>query len=1662
MRRFLFSLILILLGELSFSAEIQNLKAQIVALNWMNTLVDMPYDMKDIAAVYIESENDIPVYYIVSFNPVGWVIVSGIGAAEPILGYSTEDVFNAESMPPQAKAWMKGLHSEISSAVKNKVTPSEEVKKRWSKYGTKVLNSKSLALKQSSQSSALLSTNWNQGRYFNEMAPSDVSSSAGNGHVWIGCVATAMAQVMKYWSYPGNGMGYHSYVHSEYGTLSADFQSTSYNWSAMTNNVNSQNTEVQQICYHAAIAVDMDFGTSSSGAYLADANTGLINYFKYNNTIFEAEKSRWNNAEWIAQLKREIDAGRPVIYSGYNSSYTSGHAWVCDGYSAGDYFHFNWGWSGSYNGYFLLSSISPASYDFSTDQAALFSIEPVLPSSISIPYSQSFESGAGELSLMGVSETTSEEVHTGSESLRLGKQSIVSYATDAASLCFVVPAEAELNFWVKRSTPEISASNQQIAYLMPQFGSTPLITIYDGDFNDEDWVSYNVDLSSYTGQIVRLLFVEKVNDYTKQQWMYIDDISISGLSSNLPPYTPASPIPSINQDYISLSPTFHWNGGDPNGDNLKYYIYLGTQSNPPLLDSTSNNYFTSPVLTHTTTYYWKIIASDGNLTTEGPVWSFKTMGIPPDMGNCGITNLSSKSATICGEIVNQNGTTISSRGICWTQTSLPSLSTEHMVSSDTSAVFTCNIDSLLPYTLYNYNAFANSNQGLAYSQTLSVRTLPDIPELEISEVKNIFRTSATVVGVINQLNDASISRRGVVWSETKGFTPSLGTFVYEEGNWQNSGSFQINLVNIPGPGNFYVRIFAQNSAGISYSDELKFTTPNFAPVIDLDANNSSKAGDSNFLGSASEQLSGGKICDNDVVISDPDGDEITGIVIEIQNPVDSQKEILSVVDTFENLVITGNESARLELSVAKSFSYLQWQEILKNVEYINLLDSPHPEIQRKILIKVFDEIDWSNLAIAYLNIISINDPPVVQIIPKISIEPVFGSNASVVPGTWADLLDECNGNFTFHYYWQAKDNEGTIENIEAEDLYFLTFNEHLCGKSVRAIEEITDLNCGGDNSVSNWAASEWYPVGKASQTISIDPIPLHYFHEKIIVLKGSASSGLPLTFSIPLNNTLSISNDTIYMINSGSAVISCRQPGNDCYLPSDIAYRIITISRGSQEIIFETPLVVKYSDFAIKLPAKATSGLNLKVTSSDSTVAFSDGDSIFFRGVGDVSLFISQSGNQNYYSATPVEIKMNVTKGDQVLTGNSVEDLYYGQGKVYFKAYSSSFLKANVSSSDPSIIKIEDDSLIILGVGKVLLTISQEGNELYNRAESIQIPVTVYKGVQELSVSVIDTKKYTDEPFVPICSASSGLEVSYSVKDTSIAEVLDGKIAIKKAGETLVHFSQDGNSLWESVSKDIPLCILKADQIITFSEIQSRTFGDENIVLDAVASSGLPVNYTLSDTEVASLSGDTLKIQNAGSVLITALQEGNEQWNEATPISVMVNVEKASQTITSFLPDSILLSEHQFFVDAVASSSLPLTINSSDMNIAMVSGDTIILLNTGKVVLSISQSGDRNFFATTIDRQLIVYEPVSVPELGENLFSVYPNPSEGIFHLLVTGDLNSHSKIRITNVMGRLIVQKDLTGSLMSIDLSGYPQGVYLLYFTTKYNTVIQKLLLGQ
>ena len=389
---FFVSLILVLHG---YGKQIDEKTAKTVGQNFIlnhvgsNTLNNSPVleltyqATSDAGFSPVES---VTYFYVFAFNAgQGFIIVSGDDKSAPILGYSADRTFDTSKIPPHVAAWLEWYKKEIRYAIENDLRAADEVEASWSE----LLTGSHETLKNTSVVAPLLQTQWDQSPNYNALCPYD---NQYQEYTVTGCVATAMAQVMKYWNAPATGAGFHSYNSNNYGTLSADFGSTTYAWESMPASLSGPNTAVATLMYHCGVSVDMSYGvgqTGGSSAYVVSSQSPTQNcseyafktYFGYKPTEIGQMRDDFSLDAWITKLKTELDASRPVLYAGIGDG--GGHCFVCDGYDASNYFHFNWGWSGQYDGYFQIDALNPTGVGtgggtggFNSYQQAIFGLEP--------------------------------------------------------------------------------------------------------------------------------------------------------------------------------------------------------------------------------------------------------------------------------------------------------------------------------------------------------------------------------------------------------------------------------------------------------------------------------------------------------------------------------------------------------------------------------------------------------------------------------------------------------------------------------------------------------------------------------------------------------------------------------------------------------------------------------------------------------------------------------------------------------------------------------------------------------------------------------------------------------------------------------------------------------------------------------------------------------------------------------------------------------------------------------------------------------------------------------------------------------------------------------------------------------------------------------------
>lgn len=371
--------------------------AQTVAVNFFKIATGQQRTYLSANLKYQRHETDgIVSLYVFDINPVkGFVIVSASDLDIPVIGYSTESYFGTDFSRTGLNEWLGRWGEEISYAETNQILVQPKALVLWNCYRQGIAP----AMEKSAGVAPLCSTTWSQSgaagqipAIYNEDCPYDVNAST---NALTGCVATAMAQIMKYWNYPPLGTGIASYSDEQangfsnnYGQLSFNFNTTPFNWASMpdsltANSTPAQDSAVSLLNYACGVAVEMDYGPTESGAWCltsespigASSQQAYPQYFKYDAyTIQGIVFTDYTVEAWIEMIENELNLGRPVQYEGNNVT-EGGHTWVCDGYNTSDMMHMNWGWGGQYNGWFAVTNLDP-SYSFTYNLKALIGIQP--------------------------------------------------------------------------------------------------------------------------------------------------------------------------------------------------------------------------------------------------------------------------------------------------------------------------------------------------------------------------------------------------------------------------------------------------------------------------------------------------------------------------------------------------------------------------------------------------------------------------------------------------------------------------------------------------------------------------------------------------------------------------------------------------------------------------------------------------------------------------------------------------------------------------------------------------------------------------------------------------------------------------------------------------------------------------------------------------------------------------------------------------------------------------------------------------------------------------------------------------------------------------------------------------------------------------------------
>ena len=351
----------------------------------------------------------------------GFVVVSGDDIAAPILAFSTEGTLlssNMQAENPAVYAYLQRFGRQIAAAKAEGISATTATKQKWAQLESDDVVDVTRA--RIAAKGDYLDDNipqllgnmiWGQTEPYNALCP---------GGSVTGCVATAFGMIMKYWNYPEHGFGMHAYNGADnpaaypdwrYGIQYADFEHTYYDWENMgdyaaINSPNEVKTATATLLYHIGVSLNMHYTPDGSGcwslpeyamfdtslhlyqmAYTIGADYRIPRHFGYKYSYSGMRDSIGNDSLWNTMLYHSLAEGKPIYYAGWAAadneaghSGTSGHGYIIDGYFSDaidtNYYHINWGWNGSYNGFFKLDAMRPGNSDFTKWHGAIIGIEP--------------------------------------------------------------------------------------------------------------------------------------------------------------------------------------------------------------------------------------------------------------------------------------------------------------------------------------------------------------------------------------------------------------------------------------------------------------------------------------------------------------------------------------------------------------------------------------------------------------------------------------------------------------------------------------------------------------------------------------------------------------------------------------------------------------------------------------------------------------------------------------------------------------------------------------------------------------------------------------------------------------------------------------------------------------------------------------------------------------------------------------------------------------------------------------------------------------------------------------------------------------------------------------------------------------------------------------
>ncbi|GHN02078.1 hypothetical protein WSM22_35670 [Cytophagales bacterium WSM2-2] len=331
------------------------------------------------------------------------------------------------------------------------------------------------------------------------------------------------------------------------------------------------------------------------------------------------------------------------------------------------------------------------------------------------------------------------------------------------------------------------------------------------------------------------------------------------------------------------------------------------------------------------------------------------------------------------------------------------------------------------------------------------------------------------------------------------------------------------------------------------------------------------------------------------------------------------------------------------------------------------------------------------------------------------------------------------------------------------------------------------------------------------QTISFGAPGAKTFGDPAFSPGATSSSGLAVTYTSSDPLVATVSGNQVTITGAGSTLITASQPGDSNYNPAPSVSQTLIVNKKNQSIQFDLLVAKTVGDASFTLSATTSSGLPVTYTSSDPSVATVSGNQVTITGFGSTLITASQTGNANYNAAPAASQLLFVFKKSQSIQFDPLTAKTVGDASFTLSATASSGLVVTYTSSDPSVATVSGNTITIIGAGSTLITAAQSGNSNYSPAPAASQTLLVNKKSQSIQFGPLAAKALGDASFTLSATASSGLTVTYTSSNLSVATVSGNQVTLTGIGSTVIAATQTGNPEY--------LPALKVEQILQVNPV---------------------------------------------------------------------------------------------------------------------------------------------------------------------------------------------------------------------------------------------------